>query len=502
MLRQTPCLRRVIVWGQGGGGGVDYDNVLHSSLGVGVPSSSGGIPVENVVLEQISSGNEDHRAKLERDTMNRAAKAAFATNMDERNELIELRRKFMEMQRVLGKRAFLWRNWRRSRLRILWRLMWVLQILQEDIGVSGVKDSDGKEKHSKPASWSQVVRSAPILSNSVKFDYVHLPEGFKVVAPPIEVLKKGNNKLMNCIIGSISKGNVSFGRVSAFAHRVWDKRGLLFVFQKDNATFIFKFDLELSMNNVLASGTGYIGSIPMLVNAWGIDIHSESVKSIPMWVKLEKIPDCYWTQEGLSNLDSVIGRPLGADALTSRSEVLPFAKVCVEYIVGNDLPSKIEAMDQNPVTEEMTVVEVAVSYLNKPRFCSGCKTLSHIVGACPTTKRQWVQKTKVTTDEKKGEDEHPVNTETDKPGHDVSTPTHNSNNIANDEGEWHTVPHERAFSLASVAYSDNSPTPLNTFKNLTRVNEVDIKRAFNPTLSKLQQKKRKNDMGQPSKRSP
>ncbi|KAK1405698.1 hypothetical protein POM88_005303 [Heracleum sosnowskyi] len=495
--------------------------------GVGMPSSSGGIPVENVVLEEISSGEENDvffendRAKLERDTVNRAAKAVFAANRDERDELIELRRKFMEMQRLLEKKGISMAELEKgmiketvafnvgladpsmfisgrdefglpiftkhtasnmfgngpNRMEDLGRESTGKEVPQvfdtspekEDIGVSGVKDSDGKEKHSKPASWSQVVRSVPILSNSVKLDYVPLPEGVKVVAPPIEVLKKGNDKLRNCIVGSISKGNVSFGRVSAFAHHVWDKRGLLSVFQKDNATFIFKFDSELSMNNVLASGTWYIGSTPMLVHAWGIDIHTESVKSIPLWVKLEKIPDCYWTQEGLSNLASIVGRPLGADALTSRLEILPFVKVCVEYIVGNDLPSKIEAMNLNPVTEEMTVVEVVVSYPNKPRVCSGCKALGHIVGACPITKRQWVQKPKVATDDKKGDDEHPVISETDKLDPDVSTPTHNLDNIANDEGDWHTVPHKRAFSPASVAYSDNSPTPLNTFKNLTRV---------------------------------
>lgn len=62
------------------------------------------------------------------------------------------------------------------------------------------------------------------------------------------------------MVGTFSKSPLAFGRVSAFAHRVWKNRGLLSVSQKDNSTFIFKFDTEVHMNNVLAQGTWYIDS--------------------------------------------------------------------------------------------------------------------------------------------------------------------------------------------------------------------------------------------------
>lgn len=94
----------------------------------------------------------------------------------------------------------------------------------------------------------------------------------------------------------------------------------------------------------------------------------------------------------LSRLGSVIGPPLCADALTSQLEVLPFAKMCMQYKVGDPLPNVIEVVDLDPITEQKNIVEVKVTYLNKPMICSHCKSLGHLVGACPATTRVWVQK--------------------------------------------------------------------------------------------------------------
>lgn len=78
--------------------------------------------------------------------------------------------------------------------------------------------------------------------------------------------------------------------------------------------------------------------------------------------------------------------------------------------------------------------------------------------------------------------------------------THAAQEEENEEGEWYTVKHKR--NPASSLCSDGSPTPLNTFKNLTKVDEVDAKRAQFEGLSKSQLKKRKKAMGKPLNFSP
>lgn len=324
-----------------------------------------------------------------------------------------------------------------------------------------------------------------------------------ITNPPIDVLKKGNDKLKCSVVGSLPKGGLPFGRVSAYAHRVWDKQGLLSVFQKDDSTFIFKFDSDRGMNNILARGTWYIGRAPLLVHPWGFNPCSNSVKSIPLWIKFEKVPDCYWTAEGLSNIASVIGKPLGTDDLTSKLEVLPFAKICVEYTIGKELPNKIEVMNLNPMTEKLNMVEVKVTYPNKPLMCSGCKAVGHVVGACPITTRHWVKKVPLPAapadDIGEGVSEFHGSPTSKSLSHPVVVPLDAT--PGGEEHGWETVPPKKSFSPASAAFFDTSPSPLNTFKNLAQVDEIDAKRASTSTLPKSQRFKRSKASGKPSSQS-
>lgn len=145
------------------------------------------------------------------------------------------------------------------------------------------------------------------------------------------------------------------------------------------------------MNWVLSHGTWYVGKSPLLVKAWGAQ---SVVDNIPLWVKFSKIPDCYWTRKGLSYLGSVIGSPLCADDRTSKLDILPFAKMCVNYKIGDELPDKIEVEALDPVSGATTVEVVQVSYPAKPLICSSCRSLGHKAGACPGAKRSWVLKPK------------------------------------------------------------------------------------------------------------
>ncbi|KAK1369723.1 hypothetical protein POM88_035815 [Heracleum sosnowskyi] len=217
-----------------------------------------------------------------------------------------------------------------------------------------------------------------------------MPAGVKVVSPPEAVLKLGNEKFKTSILGTFTRGAPPYLKVADFARKAWDGKGLTHISQKDSHNYVFKFDMVDSMNAALSRGTWYLGNQPMLVHAWVSKVGEKS--SMPLWVKFENVPDSYWTREGLSYLGSIIGSPLSADELTSKLEIVPFAKLCVDYKIGGELPSKIEVEVLDPVTELKHVEEVKVSYPNKPLVCSSCKSLGHLVGACPSGSRLWVRK--------------------------------------------------------------------------------------------------------------
>lgn len=54
----------------------------------------------------------------------------------------------------------------------------------------------------------------------------------------------------------------------------------------------------------------------------------------------------------LSHLISTIGAPLYADEITSTLEMVPIAKFCINYKLGDELPKKIEVMTLDPIMGE------------------------------------------------------------------------------------------------------------------------------------------------------
>lgn len=127
----------------------------------------------------------------------------------------------------------------------------------EAVGVSGVKNSQGKEKQAEDKhtdtckepvkkSWANVLKSD---AAQAKFSYFPMAKGSTVVQTPLEVLKNGNERFKLCAVGTFIKGHRSFSVVSGFVDRFW---------KKDECTFIFKFNSESSLNAFRARGTWYI----------------------------------------------------------------------------------------------------------------------------------------------------------------------------------------------------------------------------------------------------
>lgn len=98
-----------------------------------------------------------------------------------------------------------------------------------------------------------------------------------MVSPPDDILKKGAEKFKCCIVGQFTKATLPFRRVKEIANTVWNKRGLILVSQKNDSTFVFKFNSINEKNVVLSKGTWYFDQRPVVLTNWGSSVGVLSV---------------------------------------------------------------------------------------------------------------------------------------------------------------------------------------------------------------------------------
>lgn len=88
------------------------------------------------------------------------------------------------------------------------------------------------------------------------------------------MLKKGIDKMKNCIVSRFTKGKLAYNKLVSFANNALQKLGLSHVAQKDDRTFTFIFASEAQKNTILARGTWYIHRQPLVMTAWGTNLCS------------------------------------------------------------------------------------------------------------------------------------------------------------------------------------------------------------------------------------
>ena len=511
------------------------------------PSSLGGIPVvERVEIEDVTDGGSSEGPMTPRSAnatgtnhTSATVHAMMSTMKHEREELYSARKKLMEVLQFLKKRGF-------SEMDVLKGLkadgFGASQLDRDEFGmpcasnvsedkvenvlhqstpvapqvfadtpkkvtpdpfVDKLKGKLGDEVKGSsvptPAVQGEKVNSqswANLLKKDVptpSFKYFPVDKGSTIVDPPVEVLRKGNEKFKFCVVGTFSKGTHSYKIVSDFAFRNWRSRGLQAVHQKDNITYLFRFASEDGVNEVLSRGTWYVERRPMILTTWGQMPGATVISNLPLWVKFSHVPDCYWTDEGLARIASVIGEPLRADAATSRLEVMPFAKLQVKYKLGDPLPNEIQVSVIHPCTEVKSTATVLVSYPVRPLNCSGCHSLGHSIAACPSVTRVWQRKnigiseeTKATIDPTSSN----IPTQKDSGGSSTVKPL----GVEQNE-EWTEVKRKNSGSISDC----DSPSPTNMFKNLKKVDEIDNKHGVpvhaSKRLTKSQKKKLKASLG-------
>ena len=81
----------------------------------------------------------------------------------------------------------------------------------------------------------------------------------------------------------------------------------------------------------------------MILKQWKLPMkfEKEQLTRIPVWAQFYNIPLEFWTEQGLSYMESAIGRPLYADGMTEASKRLSYAKTCIDVEANSTFPDTI-----------------------------------------------------------------------------------------------------------------------------------------------------------------
>ncbi|GAV77841.1 DUF4283 domain-containing protein/zf-CCHC_4 domain-containing protein, partial [Cephalotus follicularis] len=153
---------------------------------------------------------------------------------------------------------------------------------------------------------------------------------------------------------------------------------------------------------VLNNGPWDVWGYHLVLRAWTKDMSLclDDCKSMPVWVKLKRIPVQYWNKVGLGYIASVLGRPLHMDANTTNKCVLTFSRIYIEMAASSPFPDSITLE-----LEDGSTTSIGVEYPWRLTACSLCKVFDHSNRTCPrAVRREWMPRPVLMAQKKKPDD--------------------------------------------------------------------------------------------------
>jgi len=186
-----------------------------------------------------------------------------------------------------------------------------------------------------------------------------------------------------CVVGYVSGKFPGYRALNSIIANTWKCPPTLTM--HESGWLVYRFENEEDKHSVLCGGPYLVYGHPLILRQMTeyFDYSCSVMTHVPVWVKFPNLPLKCWTPRCLSNLASVLGKPIQCDKLTSTKERLSYARVLVKVDLLADLRSSIDVVlpNGNPLCQK-------VIYETLPKFCKHCKVLGHSTGACSKGKEE------------------------------------------------------------------------------------------------------------------
>ncbi|XP_020253587.1 uncharacterized protein LOC109830664 [Asparagus officinalis] len=193
------------------------------------------------------------------------------------------------------------------------------------------------------------------------------------------------------LVGHVIGLNVKFKSMESYINKAWAKISIPKISLLKQGVFLFDFQSDQQMREVLESGPWFFGSRPLMLKPWSIEIEMEKIQdySYPMWIQLPNLKLNLWSATGISKISSLIGCPITIDMLTATRQRLSYARVLIEVQLPlkNPLPDLVDFQGPDGKKYSQRVI-----YELKPRWCSNYSIIGHDTDNCRRQKfkKIWV----------------------------------------------------------------------------------------------------------------
>lgn len=162
----------------------------------------------------------------------------------------------------------------------------------------------------------------PLRKRGMALGYVPpvLKQGIPTARLCRSEIEKETEKWKKTIILYVIGDTPTIAYLKIFLLKQCEVMGKFEIFYHNEGYFVIRFKLQHDKDKLLGDGPLMIANRPIVVKDWVANFcfEKEVLKEVPLWIRLPKLPLSCWSEDSLSQIGSVIGKPVCADECTSQ----------------------------------------------------------------------------------------------------------------------------------------------------------------------------------------
>ncbi|KAL2904843.1 hypothetical protein RDABS01_003553 [Bienertia sinuspersici] len=173
--------------------------------------------------------------------------------------------------------------------------------------------------------------------------------------------------------------NPPFSVFNGYCNRIWGKKGLDKVLLVGKGLYLVRFKSIEQWEQIWNDEPKFFNSKPVIMKRWDseMELHKETIKIVPIWIRFPKLELKYWGHRNLHKLVDAIGTTLKIDRLTEQKERLAYARIMVEVDIQKELPDQINFINEKGISMVQTI-----EYEWRPNLCPKCNKYGHREEEC------------------------------------------------------------------------------------------------------------------------